>query len=93
MEGKNIGFKNYPMSRYATDVTFQQSFRPSGSFEEGKVYFSGKHKRYGYTTEVSVLPNGLAIGCRAQEPGSVSDLKIFEAMTSFHASQLRKREG
>ena len=93
MAGKNIGFKNYPMARYATDVTFQQSFRPSGSLEEGKLYFSGKHKLYGYKTEVSVLLNGLAIGCSAHEPGSVSDLKIFEAMTSFHATQLRKREG
>ena len=29
-------FKEYPMARYATDVTFQPSFRPSGSLEEGK---------------------------------------------------------
>ncbi len=29
-------FKEYPMARYATDVTFQPCFRPSGSLEEGK---------------------------------------------------------
>ena len=31
-------FKNYPMARYATDVTIQPAFRPSGSVEEGKRY-------------------------------------------------------
>ena len=93
MAGKNVGFRNYPMALYATDAAFQQSFRPSGSVEEGKLYFSGKHKLYRYKTEVSVLPNGLSIGCSAHEPGSVSDLRIFEAMHSFHAKQLRKKEG
>ena len=48
MSRKKIGFKNYPIARYATDVTFQQSFRSSGSVEEGKLYFSGKHKLYGH---------------------------------------------
>ena len=93
MESKKVGFKNYPVARYATDVTFQQSFRPSGSVEEGKLYYSGKHKLYGYKTEVSVLPNGLALGCSVHEPGSVSDLKMFEAMLPFHSKQLRKGEG
>ena len=27
-------FKSFPESRYATDVTFRQAFRPSGSIEE-----------------------------------------------------------
>ena len=93
MSRKKIGFKNYPIARYATDVTFQQSFRRSGSVEEGKLYFSGKHKLYGNKSEMSVLPNALQIGCCAREPGSVSDLKIFEAMLPFHAKQLHKGGG
>ena len=51
-------FKAFPEARYATDVTFQQAFRPSRGIEEGKRYFSGKHKLYGYKVEVSVMPNG-----------------------------------
>ena len=56
-------FRQYPMALYATDVTFQPSFRLSGSVEEGKKYFSGKHKQYGYNFEVSVLPKRLALCC------------------------------
>ena len=55
-------FKSFSEARYATDVNFQQEFRPSESIEEGKRYFSGKHKLYGYKVEVSVMPNGLALG-------------------------------
>ena len=36
--------KKFPFARYATDVTFQQGFRPSGSVREGKKHFTGKHK-------------------------------------------------
>ena len=46
-----------------------------------------------YKTKVSVLPNGLLIGCSTHEPSSVSDLKIFEAVLPFHAKQLGKGEG
>lgn len=91
IEEKNVGFKNFPMARYATDVTFEQSFRPSESVGEGKLYFSRRYKFYGHKTEISVLRNGLAIGCRAHKPESVSDLNIFEAISSFHGKQLRKK--
>ncbi|RHZ28019.1 hypothetical protein DYB31_012287 [Aphanomyces astaci] len=36
-------FANFPFVRYATDVTFQQTNVPSGSYAEKKTYFSGKH--------------------------------------------------
>lgn len=35
------------MARYFTGETFQQSFRPSGRVEEGKLYFRGKKKLIG----------------------------------------------
>lgn len=38
----SITIKNFEYARYATDVTFQQSNRPSGNISEGKVFFSGK---------------------------------------------------
>ena len=37
LHDNNRMFKNYPMARYAIDVTFQPSFRPSESIEEGNV--------------------------------------------------------
>lgn len=80
---ENQVFKNFKYARYATDVTFQQSFRPSGSIEEGKAYFSGKHKLYGYKVEVSVLPNGMAIGATRHYPGAVSDLRICQENRAF----------
>ena len=40
-------FKNFPFCLEAVDVTFQQANRPSGNMQEGKLYFSGKHKLYG----------------------------------------------
>lgn len=83
-------FGNFKCARYATDVTFQQSFRPSGNIAEGKRYFSGKHKLYGYKVEASVLPNGLAIGCSGHYPGSVSDFEIFQSNREFHEEELRK---
>ena len=76
-------FKNYPMARYATDVTFQPSCRPSGSIEEGKKYYSGKHKLYGYKVEVSVTLNGFAVCSSMQEPGSVSEVVISQKMQFF----------
>ena len=72
----NALFRNYPMARYATDVTFQPSNRLSGNLSESKLYFS-KNGLYGYKLEASVLPNGMAIGCSAHEPGSVSYFRIF----------------
>lgn len=84
-------FKEYLRERYATDVTFQPSFRPSGSLQEGKKCFSGKHKLYGYKVQVSVTPNGFAICSSLHEPGSVSDLVIFKKMQWFHERALRKK--
>lgn len=85
-------FSNYACARYAVDVTFQRAERPSGSVAEGKKYFSGKHKAYGFKSEVSVLPNGLALGVTAHEPASVADIDIFRKNAEFHDFQLDKLE-
>lgn len=70
--------KNLNYARYATYVTFQQSNPPSENMAEGKNYFSGKHKLYGYKVELSILPIGNFIRCTNHHPGSLSDLKYFE---------------
>ena len=85
-------FKNHPCARYATDVTFQQANRPSGSLEEGKKYYSGKHKLYGYKVEVSVLPIGIAVHCTDHYPGSIADIDIFYKNLDFHDVGLVKSE-
>lgn len=59
LKGNNMRFKNHPEVLYATDVTFQQVKRPSGNITEGKLYFTGKYKIYGYKVEVSVYPNDM----------------------------------
>ncbi|ETV89825.1 hypothetical protein H310_15337 [Aphanomyces invadans] len=56
-------FQSFPFARYATDVTFQQTNIPCGSYAEKKLFYSGKHSLYGRKVEVSVLPNGFAINC------------------------------
>ena len=86
----NALFRGYPMARYATDVTFQPSNRPSGNLSESKLYFSKNYGLYGYKIEASVLPNGMSMGCSAHEPGSVSDFRIFQDMRHFHKEQLKK---
>lgn len=90
LQSTNRQFSHYPCARYATDVTFQLANRPSGNMQEGKVYYSGKHKAYGYKTEVSVLPTGQAIGCTRHYPGSKLDIDIFRINEDFHMTQLEK---
>ena len=80
----NNCFKHYLCARYAGDVTFCQSNCPSGSLQEGKKYFCGKHKLYGYKVEVSVLPIGLAVHCNSHYPGSVADIDIFYKNADIH---------
>ena len=86
-------FKYFPYALEAIDVTFQEANRPSGNMQEGKKYFSGKHKLYGFKTEVTVRPNGIAVACSQHFPGSVSDLHIMQRMSEAHEDRLEKRDG
>ena len=72
-------------------MTFQHAFRPARSVEEGKRYFGGKHQLYGFKVEVSVTPNGFAVGSSMHEPGSVFDLVIFQKMQWSHSCTQRKK--
>lgn len=90
LHGDKTVFRNFKMCKYAVDVTFQQSFRPGGSLEEAKKFFSGKHKLYGFKVEVSVLPNGLAANTTRHYPGSVADIEICRKNMGFHLDALEK---
>ena len=83
-------FSAVPCAKYATDVIFQQANRPSGTMQEGKKYFSGKHKLYGYKTEVCVLPNGLAAAATFHYPGSTADVEIFRDNLDLHLQVSKK---
>ncbi|KAH9113515.1 hypothetical protein AeMF1_012296 [Aphanomyces euteiches] len=91
LQANGLTFKNFPYAKYATDVTFQQTPIPTGSYVEKKLYFSGKHHLYGHKVEVSVLPNGFAINCSKFYKGSVSDKTIFDENLEFHTTSLIKR--
>ena len=54
--------------------------------------FSGKHKLYGYKTEVSVFPNELAIVLSVHYQGALSDINVFYKRRTFHEAQLKKRD-
>ncbi|PXF40870.1 hypothetical protein BWQ96_09415 [Gracilariopsis chorda] len=85
-DGKH--FSTFEEGHYATDVTFQQGFRPGSKIEEEKRYFSVEYKLYGYNVEVSVLPNGLALGSSQHYHGSVSDFESFQGMRNWHLTGL-----
>ena len=85
-------FKTFPHALEAVDVTFQERNRPSGNMQEGKLYFSVKHKLYGYKIEVAVRPNGLAFSCSRHYSGSVSDINIMSRRMKKHQERLEKTE-
>ncbi|RQM29211.1 hypothetical protein B5M09_011706 [Aphanomyces astaci] len=85
-------FKNFPFARYATDVTFQQTNTPCGSYAEKKHYYSGKHSLYGHKVEISVVPNGFAIFCTEHYKGSISDKTIFDENVDVHKAGLAKQQ-
>ena len=91
MHEKKI-FREYTFCLYAVDVTFQCSNFPMVNHQQSKKYFSSKHKLYDYKTEVSVLPNGLAIGASVHHPGSVWDMGILRHSLAWHKDALSKTE-
>ena len=84
-------FQSFPFALNEIDITFQEANRTSGNMQEGKVYFSGKHKLYGYKVEVAVRPNGLASVFSRHYPGSVSDINILSRRTAKHQERLLKK--
>lgn len=77
LAGKTL--KNIPQACYATDSILKSALSPVGSIEEDKQYYSGKNHMYGYESEISVLVNGLALGCSNLHAGSVHDVDIFRS--------------
>lgn len=89
---RSQAFRNFLDALYATDVTFQLDYSPSGNVQEGSSYYSGKQKSYRYKVECSVLPNGICVGCSKQYPGSKSYLETMRTMEQFHLSKSTKND-
>lgn len=92
MNEKNILFKYYFEARYATNLIFQQSNRPCENVRENRLYYSGKHHLYGLKTEISVPPNGIAIGSSNTYPGLMADITIFEKQLAIHRLWTEKND-
>ena len=92
LSADNRTFRHFPVARYATDVRFQETNRPSGNHSESKPFFSGKHGLYGIKTEVSVLPIGLAVDMSVPCKGSVSDKIIMQERVSVHVKLTKKND-
>ncbi|OWZ16339.1 hypothetical protein PHMEG_0009878 [Phytophthora megakarya] len=79
-------FSNYPHALYATDVNL-----PTGRYTEQKVYFSAKHKPYGFKIECSVAPPDVAVDVSDHAPGSRSELTMmFDRLEIYR--QIQKKE-
>ena len=87
---KGQAFRNYPYALYATDVKFQQAYRPSGRYIEQKAYFSAKHKLYGFKIEFSVAHPGVAVDISDHCVGSKSDLTMMLDRLKVHKAMVRK---
>lgn len=74
-----------------TDVKFKNENRPVENVAEGKHYFSGKQKMYGYKVEAPVLSNGICVEFTLHYAGSVSDIDIMRRNESFY--QLKTKKG
>ncbi len=69
--------QNFSCILYAHGVIFQQANCPFKNILNRKVYFSWKHKLYGFKIKVSVTPLGKAANIMDHKSGSISDLLSF----------------
>lgn len=90
LQENNKLFTTYKYARYSTEIKLQQSYRPSGSVQEWKKHYSGKHRLHGYEVEFSVVPSAFAIGCSAHYSGSTSNLTIFQKNQECNQTELEK---
>lgn len=69
--------KFHSETRFATDITFQQSNCLADNISKNEKYFSRKNHLYDIKTEVSVFAHKIAIGRRSPYSRFVSDIEIF----------------
>jgi hypothetical protein len=90
LKNLNITCDHYPYVHHITDATVTPCNKPLASFEESKLFFSGKHHIYCLKNELSVYPNGEACNWTSHRPGSVSDITIFRENINYHKDVTKK---
>ena len=68
---------NIPECGYIIDATIQRIQVPTGSFEQKKKWFSGKHYCYCLKSQVITDMKGAAIMVSSGYEGSIHDLNVF----------------
>ena len=87
---KELKFAHFALVIEAIDVTFQRLYACGSNYKEKKYRFSGKHKAYGWKTEVAVDPNSSACYVSPPYPGSHHNMKIFKKHVNKHVERLTK---
>jgi DDE superfamily endonuclease len=96
-----ISCQQFPQVALIVDCSFQISNRAGASFEERKLYFSGKHHQYGIKRELAHMPNGkirhFILGMVAfvsePHPGAKHDFSVFQESIAKYQEFLEKRPG
>jgi len=81
---------SFPSAHHATDVHFIHTNRPTGTFQEARPSFSGKHHLYGVKFECSVLPNGQACNWTHSYRGGLHDKDICLDNLRYHVKATKK---
>ena len=70
--------QNFPATTYILDATAQRIYTPTGSFEEKKKFYSGKHGFYCLKSQVITDMKGAAVHVVTNIPGATHDFEIFK---------------
>lgn len=74
-----INCSEFPEVALIVDSTLQPCYRPSLSFNDAKVFYSGKHGTYGLKKETAHLPDGRIAFAFDHLPGSLHDISLFRS--------------
>ena len=76
---------NVPECGYIVDATVQRILTPTGTFDQKKQWFSGKHGCYCLKSQVITDMKGAAIMVNSGYMGSIHDMRIFrETINEWH---------
>lgn len=74
--GVDVEVAAFPEAPLVMDATLQEIWIPTGTFQEKKRFFSGKHKKYGLKTQTLHNRRGFHLHCIPGIDGAVHDLTI-----------------
>ncbi|OLY79229.1 hypothetical protein AYI68_g6706 [Smittium mucronatum] len=64
--------------------------RPSGLFQESKIFYPGKHNRYSVKREVAVIPNGRCAFSSPIVKGLIHEILVCRLMENKYKKFLKK---